>query len=194
MIVGVLPAMGAVLGASTMVKELASAAPSILARPEARGKTPWIVRIEPKANPALCALIALADAARAGNVAAYDEWKRLAEAAGNTPVKRAMLEAVAFFKTPKVQAILGMSDYDMNLKFRNVMGALGDLQLELNVTAEKIDSMMSQSQQGVADPYASGGPNARGGPSGGPNAKKPSKAVVPQGVAPRKGDLTPRFR
>lgn len=96
-VVGVLPAMGCVLGAGTVIKEMAAAAPSILQRPEARQAEPFVVRIEPKANPALCALAALAVECLRGNQKACEEWKALC-AVGPAPVKQAMSEALALLK------------------------------------------------------------------------------------------------
>jgi hypothetical protein len=100
-VVGVLPAMGEVLGAGTLVKEMASAAPSILARPEAKTSAPFVCRIEPKASPTLCAFIALSQECAKGNKAACVEWDSLASAAKNTGagyVSKAMGEAAAIFK------------------------------------------------------------------------------------------------
>jgi hypothetical protein len=96
-VVGALPAMGCVLGAGTLIKEMASAAPSILQRPETNKMGAFVVRIEPKANPALSALAMLVAACRAGNKQACDEWARLgATAAG--PVRQAMGEALQIVK------------------------------------------------------------------------------------------------
>lgn len=97
-VVGVLPAMGCVLGAGTAIKEMAAAAPSILSRPEAADRHPFMVRIEPKSNPALAALAMLAWACRNGNQAACDEWKRLGEASPPA-VKQAMQEALHLAKS-----------------------------------------------------------------------------------------------
>jgi len=97
-VVGYLPAMGCVLGAGTLVKEMAAAAPSILRRPEAAKAEPFVVRIEPRANPALCALAVLILECRAGNQQACDEWRRLcaaAKAGGAVAVAKAMTEAAA---------------------------------------------------------------------------------------------------
>lgn len=96
-VIGVVPAMGCVLGAGTVVKEMAAAAPSILARPEAKHAAPFIVRIEPKASPALCALAALAYECREGNSQACEEWHKLATVAP-APVRQAMGEALALAK------------------------------------------------------------------------------------------------
>jgi len=92
---GVLPAMSCVLGAGTVVKEMAAAAPSVLEYANKVGKKPFVVRIEPKANPALCALLALGAAARAGHMGAREEWARLAAAARKSaaPVGAALDEA-----------------------------------------------------------------------------------------------------
>lgn len=89
--------IGAILGAATAVKEMAAAAPSILARREIAGRSPFQVRIEPKANPALCALAALAQECRRGNAQACDEWQRLS-VAGPGPVKQAMNEALSLLQ------------------------------------------------------------------------------------------------
>lgn len=100
---GVLPAMGCVLGAGTIMKEMAAAAPAILARPEAAHQEPFMVRIEPKSSPALCALAALAWECKSGNEQACTEWQLLAEAA-SPPVKQAMREAVELIKAEKKAA------------------------------------------------------------------------------------------
>lgn len=97
-IVGMIPHMGCVLGAATAIKEMAAAAPSILAQPQAQGQAPFVVRIEPKASPALCALAALAVQCQNGNVQACTEWEALRSAAGNGPVAQAMGEAMALIK------------------------------------------------------------------------------------------------
>jgi len=89
--------IGAILGAATAVKEVAAAAPSILSRPEIAKCASFQVRIEPKANPAICALAALAQECRRGNPQACDEWQRLS-AAGPGPVKQAMNEALALIQ------------------------------------------------------------------------------------------------
>jgi hypothetical protein len=96
--------MGCTLGAGTLVKEMAAAAPSILARPEAAGSKPFVCRIEPKANPALCALIALFQECACGNKQACAEWDALADAAnrgGGTYIKQAMVEAKNLFSKAK---------------------------------------------------------------------------------------------
>jgi hypothetical protein len=93
-VVGVLPAMGCVLGAGTLLKEMASAAPSILLRKEAHGKEPFVVRIEPKSNPALCALAMLAMACKMGDRQACFEWENLSKVSP-APIKQAMMEALA---------------------------------------------------------------------------------------------------
>jgi hypothetical protein len=96
----VLPAMADVLGAGTLVKEMAAAAPSILQRPEASTKEAFVCRIEPKASPTLCAFIALAQECGHGNEAACAEWNALASAAekgGAGHVAKAMREAKAIF-------------------------------------------------------------------------------------------------
>lgn len=94
-VIGVLPAMSCVLGAGTVLKEMAAAAPSVLEYANKMGRKPFVVRIEPKANPALCALLALGAAARAGHAGAREEWARLADAArkGAAPVGAALDEA-----------------------------------------------------------------------------------------------------
>jgi len=97
-VVGVLPAMGCVLGAGTAIKEMAAAAPAILQRPEANTKASFMVRIEPKDNPALAALAMLVMACKAGDQQACDEWRRLGELSA-PPVKQAMLEAVQLAKS-----------------------------------------------------------------------------------------------
>lgn len=97
-VLGILPAMGVVLGAGTVIKSVAAAAPAILRRPEASGRKPFIVRIEPKANPALCALAALAQQCQSGNDRACEEWKRLRNLASGSPVSQAMDEAVRLIK------------------------------------------------------------------------------------------------
>jgi hypothetical protein len=96
-VVGVLPAMGCVLGAGTVMKEVAAAAPAILARPEAQVKMPFVVRIEPKTSPNLAALVMLAAAAKMGNAQAQSEWQKLASMSAPA-VKSAMLEAAAVAK------------------------------------------------------------------------------------------------
>jgi hypothetical protein len=96
-VIGVLTDMGCVLGAGTALKEMAAAAPAILARPEASMKMPFMVRIEPKVNPALGALMMLVAACRQGNQQACDEWKRLGELSAG-PVKQAMGEALQLAK------------------------------------------------------------------------------------------------
>jgi hypothetical protein len=96
-VVGVLPAMGCVLGAGTALKEMAAAAPSIAQRPEMNSKKPFVVRIEPKVSPALSALAMLVMACRAGVPQACDEWQKLG-ALAPAPVKQAMSEAVQLAK------------------------------------------------------------------------------------------------
>lgn len=102
-IVGVIPAMGCVLGAGTLVKEMAAAAPSILQRPEAATGKPFLCRIEPKASPAICAFIALAQECARGDTQACAEWNALADAAGKgaPPVAQAMREAAELCKKLK---------------------------------------------------------------------------------------------
>jgi hypothetical protein len=100
-IVGVLPAMGCCLGAGTLVKEMASATPAILQQPEAKTCEPFVCRIEPKAKPSLCALIALYQECACGNKQACDEWAALADAAqkgGADPLAKAMREAADCFR------------------------------------------------------------------------------------------------
>lgn len=96
-IIGALPAIGERLGAATAIKEMAAAVPAILRRPEARGRAPFLVRIEPKDCPALSGLSDLASACRSGDAQACDEWNRLA-ATAPTQVKQAMGEAVELLK------------------------------------------------------------------------------------------------
>lgn len=97
-VVDVLPAMGAVLGAATAIKEMAAGAESIRRRPEALDRQrPFRVRLEPKACPAVCALLALLQMCQQGNVQACEEWKNLGEASP-PPVRQAMTEAVALLK------------------------------------------------------------------------------------------------
>jgi hypothetical protein len=96
-VVGVIPAMGCVLGAGTVIKEMAAAAPAILARPEIKSGEPFMVRIEPKTSPNLAALVMLAWATKQGNAQAGDEWGRLG-AASAPQVRQAMLEAVKVLK------------------------------------------------------------------------------------------------
>lgn len=96
-IVDVVGEMGCVLGAGTAMKEMAAAAPAILARPEAQVKLPFMVRIEPKMSPNLAALVMLAAAAKKGNVQAQGEWAKLAGLSA-APVKAAMLEAAEVAK------------------------------------------------------------------------------------------------
>jgi hypothetical protein len=92
-VVGVLPAMGCVLGAGTMLKEMAAAAPAIMSRKEAQTKTPFMVRIEPKNSPALAALAMLVMACKLGDQQACMEWENLAKLSP-APVKQAMAEAL----------------------------------------------------------------------------------------------------
>jgi hypothetical protein len=96
-VVGVLPAMGCVLGAGTALKEMAAGAKEVVARPEMKSDAPFVVRLEPKVNPALCALVLLALACRDGHPQAQQEWANLA-ALSPGPVKQAMLEAVQLAK------------------------------------------------------------------------------------------------
>lgn len=96
-VVGVISEMGCVLGAGTALKEMAAAAPAILARPEAQTKMPFMVRIEPKLNPALGALMMLVAACRQGNQQACAEWQKLGELSAG-PVKQAMAEALQLAK------------------------------------------------------------------------------------------------
>lgn len=93
----VLPEMGCVLGAGTAMKEMAAAAPAILARPEAKMKMPFVVRIEPKTSPNLAALVMLAAACKMGNAQACSEWTKLASMSAPA-VKSAMLEAAEVAK------------------------------------------------------------------------------------------------
>lgn len=96
-VVGMLPAMGCVLGAGTLLKEMAAAAPAILQRKEAATSQPFIVRIEPKTAPALSALSMLVMECRNGNEQACKEWAKLAKLSPG-PVKQAMQEAVRLVK------------------------------------------------------------------------------------------------
>lgn len=91
-VVDLIPGMGVVLGAGTAIKEMAAAAPAILRRKEAQGCAPFVVRVEPKAAPALCALAALLCLASRGDAQAKDEWTRLSAQAGDT-LRQAMGEA-----------------------------------------------------------------------------------------------------
>ena len=103
-VIGVLPAMGCVLGAGTLVKEMAAAAPSLLAQPAASQKTSFMCRIEPKASPFLCAMTALCQSAANGDQGAIAEWNALSSAAkkgGATPVVSAMAEAKALLSNGK---------------------------------------------------------------------------------------------
>jgi len=79
---------------------VAAAAPAIMDHPEAQSGAPFVVRIEPKVNPALTALAMLAMACRAGNSQACDEWERLGKAAP-APVRQAMVEGLALAKAAK---------------------------------------------------------------------------------------------
>ena len=88
---------GPVLGAGTIMKEIAAAAPAIANRPEMKTGRPFTIRIEPKVNPALCALAMLAIACRTGNNQACAEWRAMGEAAP-APVKQAMQEAMILVK------------------------------------------------------------------------------------------------
>jgi hypothetical protein len=100
-VIGYLPAMGCALGAGTIVKEIAAAVPSILKQPEASEPHPFMCRIEPKAKPSLCALIALGYRAANGDAAANGEWNALAAAAekgGASAISKAMLEAISCLK------------------------------------------------------------------------------------------------
>lgn len=96
-----IPAIGERLGAATAIKEMVAAVPAILARPEAKGFTPFVVRVEPAMNPALCALVFLALDCANGNAQACDEWNRLG-ASAPAQIKQAMTEAVATLKKKKV--------------------------------------------------------------------------------------------
>ena len=96
-VVGVLPAMGCVLGAGTVLKEVAAAAPAILEHPAAKSGQPFVVRIEPKTSPALGALAMLAMACKAGNAQACAEWKALGKHSP-APVRQAMHEALELAK------------------------------------------------------------------------------------------------
>lgn len=93
-IVGMLPAAGEVLGAGTAIKEMVAAVPALMNHPEMRSPFPFIARIEPRANPGLFALAALALECTRGNAQACDEWKRLC-GTGHGVVRQAMAEALA---------------------------------------------------------------------------------------------------
>ncbi len=99
-IVPVLPAMGTTLGAATVVKQVAAAAPALLRRPEAQGDAPFVVRIEPKAAPALCALCALLWLCHKGDPGACKEWDDLAAQATGS-IRQAMGEAKQVLKAMK---------------------------------------------------------------------------------------------
>ena len=96
-ILGMLPAMGCVLGAGTVIKEVAAAAPEILRHPSASGRLPFVLRIEPKVAPTLAAMAQLAFLCKQGNKQACDEWARLG-ANASAPLKRAMQEALQAIK------------------------------------------------------------------------------------------------
>lgn len=97
-VVDALPAMGCVLGAGTVLKEMAKGAPEIAKRPEMKKDVPFMVRLEPKVAPALCALCMLAFACKAGDAQACAEWEALGKTA-SAPVKQAMKEALALVKS-----------------------------------------------------------------------------------------------
>lgn len=99
-IVGYIDEIGETLAAANVIKELASASPSILKRPEARGRGPFMVRLAPKTSPALFALAALSRMCAAGDAKACDEWTRLS-AASPPVVKQAMAEILAVMKQPR---------------------------------------------------------------------------------------------
>lgn len=96
-VLGVLPAMGCVLGAGTVIKEVAKAAPDILKHPNATQSAPFVLRIEPKVAPAVAAMAQLVFLCKQGNAQACDEWQRLG-AAAPAPVRQAMKEALALVK------------------------------------------------------------------------------------------------
>lgn len=96
-VVGVLPAMGCVLGAGTVIKEVAAAAPEILRHPSASGRLPFMLRIEPKVSPTLAAMAQLAYLCKKGDKQACNEWARLG-ATAPAPLKRAMQEAIVAIK------------------------------------------------------------------------------------------------
>ena len=102
-IVGYIGEIGETLAAANAIKDLASAAPSILKRPEARGQEPFMVRLAPKTSPALFALAALSRMCAAGDAKACDEWTRLS-AASPPVVKQAMAEILAVMKQPRAEA------------------------------------------------------------------------------------------
>jgi len=96
-VVGVIPAMGCVLGAGTLLKEQAAATKSIMEMSQSKGGKPFVCRIEPKAAPSLCALVALACMCAKGDKQACAEWDLMASAAskgGAKVVSDAMKEAV----------------------------------------------------------------------------------------------------
>jgi hypothetical protein len=93
-IVGMLPAMGHVLGAANVLKDVACGAKSIS---KIEAPLPFIVRLEPKLSPALAGLGMLALACFAGNAQACAEWAALG-AIAPAPIKQAMQEAVSLAK------------------------------------------------------------------------------------------------
>ena len=107
-VVGVLPAMGCVLGAGTALKEMAAAAPSIASRPEMKRQGSFIVRIEPKVSPALCALAMLVLAVEANVPGAADEWAKLASLSP-APIQQAMAEAIELAKKADASNIGGFA-------------------------------------------------------------------------------------
>jgi hypothetical protein len=102
-VVGAIPAIGEVLGAATAIKEMVAAVPSILKRPEAKGREPFVIRVEPKMSPALCALTLLAVECGKGNGQACEEWNRLS-AVAPAQVRQAMAEASEIMKQGKKAA------------------------------------------------------------------------------------------
>jgi hypothetical protein len=107
-IVGYIDEIGETLAAANVIKDLASASPSILKRPEARGREPFMIRLAPKTSPALFALAALSRMCVAGDAKACDEWNRLA-AASPPVVKQAMAEILAVMKQPRAEASASVS-------------------------------------------------------------------------------------
>ncbi len=84
----------AMLGAGTVLKEMAAAAPAILQLPEAAGTKSFLAQIEDNVSSALYALAALSRMCAAGSAQACDEWRRLAEH-GPPLVKQAMSDVLA---------------------------------------------------------------------------------------------------
>lgn len=123
-IVGFLPAIGASLAGADAMKAVASGAAGLLQRPEAKGKSSFLVRLDPQTSPAVFALGELCCLAQAGSPQALAEWQQLA-AAAPLPVKQAMGEILAQLK-PQAQTSLGgaVGDFFHNLwaKIRHLFG------------------------------------------------------------------------